>query len=71
MENVNVGRIIKLIVRQPNGVTSVYEGTLIGEDSLSYTIRTVRGERTEPKGMCAVEWVSAARPNNGGAAKGV
>lgn len=63
--NQNIGRQIRLIVRQPNGITSVYEGTLIGEDILSYTIRTMRGDRTEPKQLCAVEWVSPAKPNGG------
>lgn len=62
----NIGRQIKLIVRQPNGITSVYEGTLIAEDLLSYTIRTIRGERTEPKQMCAVEWITQAKPGVAG-----
>jgi RNase P/RNase MRP subunit p29 len=66
IKNENVGRQVRLIVRQPNGVNSVWSGTLIREDALTYTIRTDRGERTEPKQMCAVEWLSPAKQQAAG-----
>jgi len=61
-EKDNIGRRIKLIVRTPNGVNSIWTGYLLREDIASFTIKTERGEeRTEPKMWCAVEWLSPAK----------
>ena len=61
MENVNVGRQCRLVVRQPNGVISVYRGTLIREDISTWTIRQEDGfERSEPKMQTAVGWLTGA-----------
>jgi hypothetical protein len=51
-----VGKRIRLIVRQPNGTTSVYTGVLVSDEPSSYRIRTDRGEeRIEPKLYAALE----------------
>ncbi len=51
-----VGKRIKLIVRQPNGQTSVFTGVMVAMDELSIRIKTDRGEdRTEPRLYSAVE----------------
>ena len=56
--NERIGKRIRLIVRQPNGTNSLWEGVLVGETDVNYTIKTIRGElRTEPKIWCAVEWI--------------
>jgi len=55
----NIGRRVRLIVRQPNGQTSVFTGTLIAEDAVGYSVKTDFGEeRTEPKLYTAVEWLN-------------
>jgi len=61
MGHANVGRLCRLIVRQPNGRVSIYSGALIREDSSSWTIRQDDGlERTEPKAQTAVEWLTSS-----------
>ena len=53
-----LGRRAKLIVRHPNGTSSVYTGIVVTESLTSFTIKTDRGEeRTEPKLYCSVEWL--------------
>ena len=54
----NIGREVRLIVRQPNGTISIYQGVLTDESDMNYTIKTDRGDlRTEPKLITAVEWL--------------
>lgn len=51
-----VGKRAKLIIRQPNGIVSVYTGVILAEDATSWTMQTDRGEmRIEPKLYTAVE----------------
>ncbi len=59
----NIGRRLRLIIRQPNGQISVFEGTLLFEDAISYTIKITNSgaERTEPKNTAAVEWITPAQ----------
>ena len=58
----NVGRRLRIIRRDMNGQNSALSGGLLSEDSLSFTIKTDRGEeRTEPKIFCTVEWLSVAK----------
>ena len=62
MENaflLNVGRRCKLIVRHFDATTSVYTGILLAESEFTFTIKTDRNEeRSEPKLLCSVEWLS-------------
>jgi len=65
----NIGRRLRLIVRQANGVNSVWTGLLLREDANSLTIKTDRNEeRTEPKVWVAIEWLTppVAQPKQGG-----
>ena len=55
----NIGRRLRIIVRQPNGVNSVWTGLLLREDTTSLTIKTDKNEeRTEPKVWIAIEWLT-------------
>ena len=51
-----LGKRVRLIVRQPNGVISVYSGVLYAEDATSFYLRQEGGHiRVEPKAITAVE----------------
>jgi len=61
----DIGRRVRVIVRQPNGVNSVWTGLLLKQDANSLTIKTDRGEeRTEPKVWASIEWLSPAKPSD-------
>jgi hypothetical protein len=55
----NLGRRCRLIVRHFDGTTSLYTGVLLAESEFAFTIKTDRNEeRSEPKLLCSVEWLS-------------
>ena len=61
-ENPNKGRRVRLILRQMNGVNSIFNGVFLGEDATSFRIKTDRGEElVQPKLFSTLEWLSEAR----------